>query len=279
VSHLNYNQTFIRIPNDLRNNRGKGIKVAILDSGINLAHIAFKESQIECINNVNSSSEMKDETGHGSHMAGIIAAKTDGMTGIAPDVELFISKITSNGKGNYLKNSFINGLKWAIERQVDVINLSFFISRISTDKQIIDLLNKANEANIIVVAAAGENSILEESSGGFYYPAMFDQCISVGGVNDEFQKDAPNAIFSQHLDFIMPMNEIVSCGNFENLYIEKEGSSMSTAFVSGLICLIKANAKNPKSMGLKSVKEQLNKMAQVIESNTDLEQKLTLLKR
>jgi major intracellular serine protease len=278
VSNLNYNQTFIGIPNDLRNNRGKGIKVAILDSGINLDHVAFKESRIECVNNVNISSGIKDETGHGSHMAGIIAAKTEDLTGIAPDVELFISKVTSDGKGNYLKNSVINGLKWAIDKQVDVINLSFFISRISDDKQIIDLLNKANEANIIVVAAAGENSILEESSGGFYYPAMFDQCISVGGISSEFQKYKANAIFSKHLDFIMPMKEIVSCGNFKNLYIEKEGSSMSTAFVSGLICLIKANAKNPKSLGLKSVKELLNGMAQVIESNTDLEQKLTLLK-
>ncbi|MFT6923798.1 MAG: subtilisin family serine protease [Crocinitomicaceae bacterium] len=279
MNKLNYNQSFIDLPDTLRNNRGKEIKVAILDSGINLEHVAFKDARIECDRTAESYSGTTDRTGHGTHLAGIIAANTEDLTGIAPDAELFISKITTNQANNYSVKDFIRGLSWAIQiAKVDVINLSFALPSIGNNAEITALLDEANAANIIVVASAGENSILK-SSEEFFFPALFNQCIAVGGISASFQRKYPDAILSNHLDFFMPKNKIVSCSNIGSQYIPKKGSSMSTAFVSGLVCLIKANAEYPKKVGLKDVKEQLKQIAKNYLKTTDLTQDLTLLKQ
>ena len=177
---------YINLYNTWEVTRGAGITVAVIDSGIDTDHPDFRgrisDRSYDATNDRVVSDfgleVIEDEDGHGTSVAGIIAAGMNdgvGITGIAPEVELIVIKCETDGKGHFLRSSdLVFGLAYAIECDVDVVNMSF-----GTNQNVFSKYTKlAVDSDIICVAAAGN-----DGSAMPNYPAADENVIGVGALD------------------------------------------------------------------------------------------------
>lgn len=212
------------------------IKIAILDSGINESHEALQGQITKKYNAIDKSSITNDNLGHGTQIASIIAAKQNNVNGqgVNPYVEIYDVKVFDNAGGGQIEH-VVDGFEWSIENKVDIINLSFgFKHDLPELKEIVD---KAIENNIIIVASAGNNSGL-----GADYPAYYENVISVGSINNKFEISDFNSYGK--IDIYAPGENIIVIGNDGESSIDN-GASFATAYVTGVISTNKLlNDKN-----------------------------------
>lgn len=215
---------------------GKGVKVAVADSGVaDHSDIKVKKQVIIPDNKIN----LTDNEGHGSHVAGIIAASDNnqGAIGIAPDVDLYSLKL-DNDEGKISSASFLNALKWAVENDIDVFNASLSFNLNSPIYQ--SVINQAYEQGLIVVAASGN-----DGAENILYPAAYDNVVAVGAVKDDGERDFFSNM-GDTLDFVAPGRLIASLSN-DGGYIANTGTSMSSPHVAGLLALIMQEFPNKDS--------------------------------
>lgn len=209
---------------NINSSLGAGIKVAVLDTGISIDHPELKvEGGISFVEGVDS---YDDDDGHGTSIAGVIAAKKDGKgyMGIAPNCKLYAVKVldkTGTGKNK----DIIKGIKWTIENKMDIIVMSFTSS--IADPLILKEVNKAYEQGILLIASSGN------SGKEVQYPAKFSSVISVGSV-DKNNKAASFSNRGSDLDIVAPGVGIRTLSNNKNEYFIVEGTSISTAEVAGV---------------------------------------------
>jgi subtilisin family serine protease len=182
-----------------------------------------------------------DINGHGTHVAGIIAAvqnNSKGISGIAPEALIMPLKAGySTGRSGFLKTSdILEAITYAINNDADVINMSFAGVELSALQ---DILNFANNLGIVCVAAAG-------NSGSSYktYPAALPSVIAVGAVDSQNFK----AYFSNYGDWVTvsaPGSYILSTMP-NNSYDFKSGTSMAAPQVAGIAALLKSKNKLKK---------------------------------
>ncbi|WLR49024.1 S8 family serine peptidase [Halobacillus litoralis] len=149
---------------------GEGVKVAVIDTGINTNHPDLKVT--------GGASFVEDETfvddnGHGTHVAGIIGAldNDEGTIGIAPKAQLYAVKVLDQD-GNGLVSSVLAGIEWAIEEEMDMINLS--LTACTPSDLTKQALQGAKDAGIIVVAASGNKDVCTyDDVTDVLYPARY----------------------------------------------------------------------------------------------------------
>lgn len=216
---------------------GENVKIGILDTGIDVTHpdlnIAGGQSFVEGVTSFN------DDQGHGTHVAGIVAAQDNdfGVVGIAPDAQLYAVKILDQeGKGNL--SDVVAGIYWAIEQQLDIINLSITSSEGSLILQ--EALEDAYDSGMLIVAASGNALGQAVQTDEVLYPARYNTVIAVGSVNNELMR-SDFSYYGNELEFVAPGEDIfsthisTSTGQYEHL----SGTSMATAFVTGVAALFK----------------------------------------
>lgn len=217
---------------------GKNIKIAILDSGINFEHPDFSYNIKRGYNTINPNDLPRDDNGHGTLVAGIIAAQNNnfGVLGIAPDAEIYPVKVLDKyGEGDI--NNIVQGINWCIENKIQIINMSFAIFK---DNSILyNSIKKAVNAGIIVVASAGNSY-----GGEVGYPAAYKEVISVTAINknNRIAKVSPIG----KIDFCAPGENIISTTS-RNSYEKCEGTSIAAPYVSGIISII---LHNPEKFNL-----------------------------
>lgn len=210
--------------------RGGGVRVAVLDSGIGLDHPDLRVAGD--VTFVPDTTSGDDDNGHGTMVAGIIAAldNESGVVGVAPEVELYSVKVlNSNGAG--LMSVIIAGLEWAIENDMQVINISFG-GVLNWPLAARDALEKAYQMGIVIVAGAGNSG----DQNIVYAPARYDTVIAVGATD---QNDA-RASFSSTgsaLELMAPGVAIQSTSRGGG-YTIGNGTSFSTPHVSGIAALL-----------------------------------------
>lgn len=173
--------------------QGNGkIKVAVLDSGVD----DFNDLELSgSINLIPGEEEVLplfwDVTGHGSGVAGIIAAEKNdvGITGIAPEVELYAAKVLDE-KNQAPVSRVIEGIYWAIENKVNIINMSFGMEQNS--EALHKAIRDAYDAGILLVAAAGNDNHVE-------YPAAYDEVIAVGSVDTSGNVSEKSAVGEERI--------------------------------------------------------------------------------
>lgn len=206
---------------------GAGVKVAVIDSGIS----AHDELVIAGgVSTVDYTASYDDDNGHGTHVAGIIAAKRDGkgMVGVAPDVKLYAVKaMGADGSGSL--SDVIEGLDWAIANGMDIVNMS--LGTPSDSRVLHSLIDTARQKNIIVVAAAGNEST------SVSYPAKYDSAVAVSAV-DSAKQFASFSNFGPEVDFAAPGVGIVSTYP-GNRFARMSGTSQATPHVAGLLADLK----------------------------------------
>ena len=215
---------------------GKGVKIGILDTGINInhpdLHISGGHSFVEGVSSFN------DDYGHGTHVAGIIAAQDNeiGIVGVAPEAEIYAVKVLgSNGEGR--QSDVVAGINWAIEQKLNIINLSITSPYGSPLLQ--TALQKAFDQGIIVVAASGNTLTPLLDNTDVLFPARYPTVIAVGSVNPNLERST-FSYFGSSLDFVAPGENILSTyfGSGEE-YESMSGTSMAAPFVTGIAALYK----------------------------------------
>lgn len=251
VSSSNDYNSLIKISNSLKSSLGKGIKLCVLDSGINKSHPDISILDHNTFDTTNSNYGVKDIIGHGTHVSGLIGAssKSGGIRGIAPNCELISIKVRHENEK--FDQSFVaKAIQKAIDLEADIINMSFKLSFTDSEEFKNSILN-AQAKDILLVAAAGNNETLTFKK--FNRPAFLDGIISVGAVDASVNKTGLE--YNSELDFILPKKRLLSTSiGSKNNYEELEGSSMSTAIVSGCLALIKSSGKDPLTILKKEAK-------------------------
>src|SRR5438093_12173497 len=161
-----------------------GAKVAVIDTGIDCGH---PDLQGNCIYGASfvKGSKAFDDFGHGTHVAGIIAARDNGfgVIGVAPEATLYAVKVLdANGSGSW--SSVASGIVWAIKNGMHVINMSLGGSSFS--QAMADAVKAASDAGILVVSAAGNSGCCDT----VLYPAKLPGSMAVAAVDSRDQRAA-----------------------------------------------------------------------------------------
>ena len=224
-------------------NQGAGIKVAVLDTGINYNH-----EELSAINGgaykggidiINGDADPWDDNGHGTHCAGIIAAAhnhNNVVVGVAPQVSLYSVKVL-NSAGSGSTTTIIKGIEWAINNDMQVISMSLGASTGTTSLE--QACNNAYEHGILVVAASGN-----DYRSSISYPAKYESVMAVGAT-DSLDKKASFSNYGTGLDIMAPGVNIlstykdVSPNDNRNIdVVTMSGTSMATPHVAGVAALV-----------------------------------------
>lgn len=214
------------------------VSVAVIDSGLDIKHNDLnRRIRADGYNFYNDNNNVFDETGHGTKVAGVIAAEYGngiGVTGIAGPFDVKVLPLKVFGATSKTKVSYIvAAIDYALSRDIDVINLSFG-GPIKSDIEN-NALQRAIAAGITVVAAAGNEG---EKGNQEFYPASYDNVISVGGV-DELNRHVKSSNFSEKISLVAPGTFIYTTLPY-NQYGFGEGTSFSAPIVAGTAAILKS---------------------------------------
>ena len=134
---------------------GAGIKVAVIDTGIDCGHQDLAGGCVYGANFVNGSQPF-DDHGHGTHVGGIIAARQNGVgvVGVAPEATVYAVKVMdSAGSGSW--SSVAMAIDWAVRNGMHVINMS--LGATNGSQAVADAVDRAEAAGVLVVASAGNS--------------------------------------------------------------------------------------------------------------------------
>lgn len=226
-----------------RGEKGNGVVVAIIDTGIDKNHPDLKDRIIGGRNFTNEGSpdDFNDSNGHGTHVAGTIGASENGsgVVGVAPEVSLLILKVLgSDGSGAY--EWITNAINYATEwrgnsgERVRVINMS--LGGPEDSAELHQAIKNAVDNDVVVCVASGNEGDNNESSYEFGYPAMYNECIEVSA-HDENYGLAYFANNNLLVDVIASGVNVLS--TYPNSsYARLSGTSMATPHVTGAIALL-----------------------------------------
>ncbi|SER65011.1 S8 family peptidase [Psychrobacillus sp. OK032] len=235
----------IQAPKIWNKTKGKGVTVAVLDTGCDSIHPDLQERIIGGQNFTDDDESnpdiFLDYNGHGTHVAGTIAAQQNdnGVVGVAPEASLLIVKVL-NKKGSGQYEWIINGINYAIEQKADIISMSLGGPNDMPDLH--EAIKKAISNNILVVCAAGNNGDGDDSTDEFAFPGCYNEVISVGAINLERRSsDFTNS--HNEIDLVAPGEKILST-YLNGKYATLSGTSMAAPHASGALALIKCLVNN-----------------------------------
>jgi len=175
----------------LSGNTGGGVKVAILDSGINYKHPELCDNYLGGYDFVNNDNDPMDDNGHGTHVAGIIAAldndDDDSVVGVAPDVKIYALKVLdANGSGSFM--NVIAALDWVCGEYgvgpVARITNNSYGSSVYPGSLVRDAFDYSYALwGVLHVAAAGNSGNSNGSGNNVEYPGRFSSVIAVAATD------------------------------------------------------------------------------------------------
>lgn len=213
--------------------KGEGVKVVVIDTGIDMEHIDFTGRIKGTVNAFDKTTTLiTDNVGHGTHVAGLIAGDK---TGVAPKAELYVSNVLDpSGKGTV--TSVLDGITYAINIKADVLCMSLGTPR-ELPQIMTTRLKKAYNEGTTIVCATGNNGKQAVS-----YPAYYDYVIGVGGIDKDLNR-ANFSSFGFETDVVAPAVDILSTFK-DGQYAYMTGTSMASPLVTGGIALIKSYYRN-----------------------------------
>jgi len=206
------------------------ILVAVLDTGIDKNHEDLCGKVVAEIN-LSKSATADDIYGHGTAIAGIIAADADngsGITGVAPESRLVNVKVADD-KGKCQISTLADGIIWAVDNGAKVINISIELK--DSTSELKEAVDYAWNNGVIIIAAAGN-----DGDSLPVYPAYYENCLAVTAIQENGTL-APLANYGDWVDVAAPGFKIYSTLP-NNSYGYKHGTSFATAYVSGLAAIL-----------------------------------------
>ncbi|MFI7699298.1 S8 family serine peptidase [Nonomuraea sp. NPDC049480] len=229
---------------------GKGVKVAVLDTGIDVAHGDFA-GRIQATENFSDAPGIADRLGHGTHVASTIAGAGEKYRGVAPAASLLVGKVLGdNGRGNW--SWAIAGMEWAAGQGADVVNMSLGSCCGDGTDPMSQALNELTKKHgtLFVTAAGNESDPLTVS-----VPAAADEALAVGAVDKisgttlgDFSSRGPRlGDAAVKPNIVAPGVDIVAARSADSnvppapgddRYTANSGTSMATPHVAGAAAIL-----------------------------------------
>ncbi|MGN8646640.1 S8 family peptidase [Gracilibacillus sp. HCP3S3_G5_1] len=225
--------------------KGSDVVVAVIDTGCDPNHPDLRSRIIDGRNfttdNYKSPRDFSDQNGHGTHVAGTIAAVLNGrgVVGVAPEAKLLILKaFDAKGSGEF--NSIIQAIQYAIKwrgrngEKVRVISMSFGIKW--DVPELHQAIRKAIANDILVVCAAGNEGDGDARTTERIYPGYYKEVVQVGAVDHEGNM-AKFTNTNNEIDLVAPGVDVLST-YLNGKYAKMSGTSMATPHVSGAAAIL-----------------------------------------
>lgn len=207
--------------------------VAVVDTGVDLSHSDLTSRLIPGFNAIDDAKPAADDVGHGTHVAGIIAASVNNNLGIAgltwSNPIMPVKVLDNSGAGNAY--NVARGIIWATDHGAKVINMS--LGNYAQADFLHDAVKYAYDRDVVLVAASGNDNT---SSPG--YPAAYPEVIAVAATDSDFQR-ASFSNFGNYIDVAAPGVNIASTYK-NNQYASLSGTSMASPHVAALAALIRS---------------------------------------
>ena len=235
---------------------GRGVVVAVIDTGCDLEHIDIKNNLLKGINIIDKSKDPQDDNGHGSHVCGMIAAENNGlgMVGVAPQAKILPVKALDS-KGNGSLRNVIEGIIWAADAGADFITMSLGAS--NSNDQLEKAIQYASLKGSVVFAAAGNSGENTE----ILYPARYKNVISIGAIDENLSRTSFTCS-GEDLDFLSPGHNIFSIAPNSG-YAIMSGTSMSNPFAVGCAALLLSHNRQHKKFSLRSAQDYIDVLSKV----------------
>ncbi len=213
------------------NIKGSGVDVAVIDTGIDYTHEELAGNYVDGYDFVFDDDDPFDDSwnGHGTHVAGIIAAEANGfgVVGVAPEASLHAVKVL-DGAGFGSLSWIIAGIQWAVDHNMDIANISLAGDY---SQALHDACDAADNAGLLLVAAAGNTN-----GGAVTYPAAYDSVIAVTGT-DKTDQPAYFSPLGPQVELAAPA--VLICSTSEDGgYAEMSGTSQAAPHVTGTAALM-----------------------------------------
>jgi len=218
-------------------NAGMGIKVAVLDTGIQAGHPDLAVNYGGGVNIISSRKGPDDDNGHGTWCAGIIGAanNTLGVVGVAPHVSLYAVKVLDRA-GSGFASDVIKGIEWCESQQMDVASMSLGMN---ADVQALrEACSNAYDAGLVLVAAAGNDGDADPATDEVDYPAAYDSVIAVAATDSQDMHPAWSSDGST-VEISAPGVGVKSTYK-GSTYATGDGTSAACPHVSGSVALLLA---------------------------------------
>ncbi|HUG15666.1 MAG TPA: S8 family serine peptidase [Thermomicrobiales bacterium] len=217
----------------------ESIAIAILDTGIDHGHVDFQYggvdnnefSKIQKWVNFTNSPTVEDVHGHGTHVAGSVAAATNngiGVAGVCPNCVLYNVKVLGDSGGGSW-DGIAKGINWSADNGAKVINMS--LGGASGSRTVQRAVDYAWSKGVVIVAAAGN-----QGSSSPHYPAYYAKVIAVAATNHNDQKSSFSN-YGSWVDVAAP-GELILSTTMGDTYASWSGTSMATPHVAGLAGLV-----------------------------------------
>ncbi|HEX5095587.1 MAG TPA: S8 family serine peptidase, partial [Acidimicrobiia bacterium] len=228
--------------------RGSGVTVAVIDTGVRGDHEDLSSILLPGVDYVNGTDGRVDPNGHGTHVAGIIAAQVDngrGIAGGAPGVNILpVRVLDANGSGS--TSNVAAGIIWATDHGARVINLSLGGGE---SQGMHDAIIYAVNKGVVVLAAAGNSG----DGAAPVYPGAFNESIAVAAV-DSNRNRASFSNTGSYVDIAAPGVSILSTyGSAANAYAAMSGTSMATPYAAAAAALVLAAKPSLSSTGVRDL--------------------------
>lgn len=228
---------------------GAGLTVAVVDSGIDHPDLPVAPDDARAF----TPAGLPDRAGHGTAVAGLLAARGMGPTGIrgvAPGARLLSAHVY--GRSGIETPALLTALRWCGERGADLVVLSHGTLR-ETDPALAALIAALTAEGVVFVAAAGTGKVVHHSGRDrlldrIYSPARLPDCLAVGALSEGF-RDAvtadPALTFFPTLDAVAPFVPLFTTAAGGG-FAERTGSSFAVPVVAGLAALFLATSGLPR---------------------------------
>ncbi len=220
---------------------GAGIKVAILDSGVASDNEDIKYKVVGRVN-YSGAATSEDNYGHGTHVAGIVAATDNGfgVTGVCPGCTILDGKVL-NDSGSGSTSGIADGINWATANGAKVINMS--LGQRTSSRTLEAAVNNAWKAGAVIVAAAGNGGNQTK-----IYPGAYTNVIAVAATNNSDAKASFSTYGAKWVDVAAPGENVYSTFPNHEFYLGKtynrstgydvaNGTSMASPVVAGVAAL------------------------------------------
>ena len=208
--------------------RGAGVKVAVIDTGLDRTHPDLAGNIKGGWNAIKKSGDFNDDNGHGTHCGGNIAALDNdiGIVGVAPKADLYgVKVLDADGSGTF--DDVIAGMQWAVDNHMDVASMSLGADQ--GNPALADMVAAMRKGGVTLIAAAGN------SGGAVGFPGGYPEAIAVAA-SDSNDRLADFSSRGPEVAVIAPGVDVYSLsknGGYETM----SGTSMATPHVAGLAAL------------------------------------------
>ncbi|WP_117212786.1 S8 family serine peptidase [Allorhizocola rhizosphaerae] len=238
VSDGQWFHQYLRTPEAHALSRGNNVKVALLDSGVDADHADLADSVLPGtdLTSTSGGNGRIDSDGHGTAMAGIIAA-TGRVSGMAPEARVLPVRTTVSTSGAV--SALAQGIRWAVANEADVVSISRVVDE--DDLLLRQEAEAAIRADVVVVAAVGNRPTHQRVR----YPAAISGVMAVAGV-DRNGNRSRISVAGPEVDIAAPSDNISSTDKGGG-YREGTGTSDAAAIVAGAVALVRARYPNLKA--------------------------------